>query len=201
MAKRRLAADERRLRILEAATKTFAQMGYAEASMDQIAQASEVTKPVLYDHFKSKDALFVAVLESVRDTLLFEGEKASQSPLSRELQVHAAVEAFLTLAENSPDAMRVLLVVKDGHPVAAKAARAVHSAAAARIAAILKRTFPDAPDWVVSATAQIVLSGLHAIALWWLDNRPVSKDALVDLVAAILWGGISAVETGRHRTE
>jgi AcrR family transcriptional regulator len=196
MGKRRLSSDERRLRILQAAVTTFARRGYAEASMEEIARASDITKPVLYDHFASKDALLVAVLESVRDTLLAEGEKALQTSLSRELQVHAAVEAFLTLAENSPDAVKVLVAVEYGHPEAAKAARAVQSIAAARIAAMLKRSSPDMPDWMLSAGANFVMSGLHAIALWWLDNRTVEKKALVDLIAGIAWKGLSALEIG-----
>jgi len=200
MGKKRLPPAERRLRILEAGTRTFARMGYGEASMEEIARASDVTKPVLYDHFNSKEALFVAVLESVRDRLLSEGEKASQAPVSRARQVRAAVEAFLTLAEDSPDAMKILVVVPRGNPQAAAAARAVQSTAVLGIAAMLKRTAPDAPEWRLNAAAQFILSGLHAIALWWLENGPVEKKALVDLTATLLWNGVSAIEAGPVQT-
>lgn len=196
MGKRRLTSDERRRRILEAAVATFARSGYGEASMDEIARASDITKPVLYDHFASKEALLAAVLEGVRDTLLTEGEKALQSSLSHGLQVHAAVEAFLTLAQTSPDAVKVLVAVAYGHPEAAKAARAVQSIAAQRIADMLKRSSSDMPDWSLSATARFVMSGLHAIALWWLDNPSVEKKALVDLIASVVWMGVSTLGGG-----
>ena len=162
--------------------------------MDEIARASDITKPVLYDHFASKKALLAAVLESVRDTLLAEGEKALRSSLSRELQVHAAVEAFLTLAETSPDAVKVLVAVAYGHPEAARATRAVQSIAAQRIADMLKRSSPDQPDWRLSAAAQFVMSGLHAAALWWLDNPGIKKKPLIDLIASVVWKGVSALE-------
>jgi AcrR family transcriptional regulator len=194
MVKKRLSSDERRLRILEAATKTFAEMGYAEASMDRIARASEITKPVLYDHFESKEALLVVVLEAIRDKLLSEGRKASALPGTRERQVRAAVEAFLTLAQESPHAVRVLVSVAHGDPVAAKLARAVQSAAVQQIAAMLERGAPEAPEWMLSAAAQFVLGGLHATALRWLDDPSVKVDALVDLIAALCWGGLSAFE-------
>ena len=91
-------------------------MGYADASMDEIARTSGVTKPVLYDHFASKEALLLAVLEGVRDLLLAKGEEALRAPVSRERQVRAAVAAFLTLADTSPDAVRLLVAAHYGHP-------------------------------------------------------------------------------------
>jgi AcrR family transcriptional regulator len=176
-------------------------MGYAEASMEDIARAAGITKPVLYDHFKSKEALFAAVLERVRDRLLAEGEKASQAPFSRDLQVRAAVEGFLSLAEASPDDMRVLVAIHPGDSSAAAIARVVQSTAVLSIAAMLKRNAPNAPEWTLSAASEVVLSSLHAIALWWLDNRTVEKKALVDLIATILWNGISAIEARPLQTK
>jgi AcrR family transcriptional regulator len=48
-------------RILNAAYERFVGVGYAEVSMQQIADAAGVTKATLYHHFKSKDDLFGAV--------------------------------------------------------------------------------------------------------------------------------------------
>ena len=62
-ARRRLTAEERRAKILSAAVQAFATDGYDRTSMDHIAALSKVTKPVLYDHFPSKQALFLTVLE------------------------------------------------------------------------------------------------------------------------------------------
>ena len=149
--------------------------GYADASMDEIARTSGVTKPVLYDHFASKDALLLAVLEGVRGLLLAKGEEALRAPVSRERQVRAAVAAFLTLAETSPDAIKVLLAAHHGHPQAAAAARAIQAGAVEGIAALLKRTAPDVPAWALAVEAQFVLNGLHAIALWWFDNKGARK--------------------------
>lgn len=52
-----------RPRILAAATRLFAEHGYAATSMRAVAEAAGCTKPALYYHFGSKDALFG---ESVR---------------------------------------------------------------------------------------------------------------------------------------
>jgi AcrR family transcriptional regulator len=54
-------ADRTRQRILDAATEEFAARGIAGARVDRIAEASGMSKPMLYAHFGGKDRLFDAV--------------------------------------------------------------------------------------------------------------------------------------------
>jgi len=58
----RLPAPERRQQLLVTAQALFARLGYRDASMNDIAEAAGVTKPVLYQHFGSKRDLFGEVL-------------------------------------------------------------------------------------------------------------------------------------------
>jgi AcrR family transcriptional regulator len=53
-----------RTRILDAAYGLFRRRGYTRVSMDEIAAATAVTKRTLYYHFRSKDELLAAVLET-----------------------------------------------------------------------------------------------------------------------------------------
>jgi AcrR family transcriptional regulator len=57
-------SHQTRQRILDAAYAQFRRRGYTRVSMDEIAAATAVTKRTLYYHFKSKDALLAAVLET-----------------------------------------------------------------------------------------------------------------------------------------
>jgi len=57
-----LIPDERRLRILEAAGLLFIQQGFDETNMEQIAQRCGMSKRTVYTVFKSKDALFAALV-------------------------------------------------------------------------------------------------------------------------------------------
>lgn len=54
---------QKRYQILESAAHIFMQHGYERASMDSVAKESGVSKQTVYSHFKSKDALFSAVIE------------------------------------------------------------------------------------------------------------------------------------------
>ena len=66
----RLSADARREQILDVAIDVFGRAGYYGASMNDIADAAGVTKPVLYQHFDSKSDLYAALLDEVGDRML-----------------------------------------------------------------------------------------------------------------------------------
>src|ERR1035441_6316277 len=53
----------RRDAILNAALKVFAQTGFAEAKMDQVAAAADLSKAALYLYFPSKDSLVQSLLK------------------------------------------------------------------------------------------------------------------------------------------
>jgi TetR/AcrR family transcriptional repressor of mexJK operon len=62
--------NPKRQAILDAATRAFITHGYSGASMEAIAEAAPVSKPTLYNHFKSKQDLFAAVIECRCEALL-----------------------------------------------------------------------------------------------------------------------------------
>ncbi|MEM9292416.1 MAG: TetR/AcrR family transcriptional regulator [Acidobacteriota bacterium] len=51
--------------VIEAATEEFLAHGFAGTSMDRIAQAANVSKRTVYNHFPSKDELFQAIVEEI----------------------------------------------------------------------------------------------------------------------------------------
>ena len=65
----------RRAAILRAAAAAFAERGFADTSMDDVAAAAGITRLIVYRHFDSKEALYAAVLQHVRDRLAEEGAR------------------------------------------------------------------------------------------------------------------------------
>ena len=59
----RLPRSARRALLLEAALAAFAENGYHQAAMDDIADRAGVSKPVLYQHFPGKLELYLALLD------------------------------------------------------------------------------------------------------------------------------------------
>lgn len=62
LVKRRLPASERRSGILQAASRVFAEQGYAAATTYSIAQRANVSEALLFRHFESKEVLYSEVL-------------------------------------------------------------------------------------------------------------------------------------------
>src|SRR5215218_1254290 len=66
----RLSRDDRMEQTLGAAHGLFAERGYAAVTMDEIAAAVGVTKPLLYNYFGNKEQLYIACLERSGDSLI-----------------------------------------------------------------------------------------------------------------------------------
>ena len=62
--------EELRRHILFAAKDVFLETGYERASMDTVAVRAGTSKRSLYAHFESKDKLFLAVLDLIRELYL-----------------------------------------------------------------------------------------------------------------------------------
>lgn len=66
----RLSGLERRAQLLEVARELFATHGFHHISMEEIAVAARVTKPVLYKHFPSKLDLYLAIIDDLSQALI-----------------------------------------------------------------------------------------------------------------------------------
>src|SRR5262249_14406602 len=104
----RVAGSERRRIILGRALELFSARGFHGTSMADIAVASNITKPVLYDHFSSKEDLYIEVCKEIRERLLAAGAQV-MTDCDPPARIRAGVEAFFTFAEKDPAAIRILL--------------------------------------------------------------------------------------------
>ena len=66
----RMPAAERREQLLAVALDVFAREGYHQTSMNDVAEAAGITKPVLYQHFESKRELYLALIEDAGARML-----------------------------------------------------------------------------------------------------------------------------------
>jgi AcrR family transcriptional regulator len=105
---RRLPAEERREQLFEVALRLFGGRGFAATTMDDIASAAGVTKPLLYQHFTSKRALYLELVDSVaHDMLVAIGDATSRASGPRQ-QVEAGFAAYFELVVTHQDAFRLL---------------------------------------------------------------------------------------------
>jgi TetR/AcrR family acrAB operon transcriptional repressor len=99
-----------RTRILDAAMLVFRRHGFRRSSIEQAADAAGLTRQALYHHFKSKEALFRAVIER-----LYENALAAEIAAA-----HAAEQAGGSLADilvaQLTGRLRQLIASFDGSP-------------------------------------------------------------------------------------
>ncbi|GAB3678562.1 TetR/AcrR family transcriptional regulator [Saccharopolyspora tripterygii] len=67
---RSLPEAEKRGLLLDSAERTFCRLGFARASVGALADDAGVTRPTVYSYFASKDDVFRALAERVRDEIL-----------------------------------------------------------------------------------------------------------------------------------
>lgn len=90
----RMSAAERRSQILLAALREFASKGYHGTSMNDVAASAGVTKPVLYQHFDSKRALYLSLIDEVGGEMLETIGKATADAESGRAQTQAGIVAY-----------------------------------------------------------------------------------------------------------
>jgi AcrR family transcriptional regulator len=193
----RLSAPERRQRILDAAAQAFAARGYDAASVGEIASAAGITKPVLYDHFPSKQRLFVEVIEQARDELVGRGAVAMEADEPLERRIRAAVAEFFAWVEEHPEAARVLLVPPRGDPEVEAHSRRVQREATTALTQLLAaepRLLAGARDRRrrLELFTEFMKSGMHGLAEWWAEHPGTPPAVLVDAVTDVVWTWVGA---------
>lgn len=104
----RLPAARRRRQLLDVAQLAFADRGFHGTSMDDIADAAGVTKPVLYQHFPSKRDLYLELLEDVGQQLLAAITTATTDAATPRRQVEAGFAAYFAFVAANVSAFRLL---------------------------------------------------------------------------------------------
>ena len=104
---KRMTHNERRNQLIEVGRSVFARDGYEGTTVEAIARAAKVSKPIVYEHFGGKEGLFAVVVDREVNALTDQMSAAVSEGTARE-RLEQAVLAFLTYVERSPDGFSVL---------------------------------------------------------------------------------------------
>jgi len=95
--------------ILEAAEKVFAEHGYRDTRMDDIAEVAELAKGTLYYYFKSKDEIFFRILERETGKVISEIKRRLSDDLTFVQAVEAEIGVFLEYCDKNRGFLRNFL--------------------------------------------------------------------------------------------
>lgn len=193
--KQRLRAPARRARITEAALGAFASGGYRATSMGEIAARAGVTRTVLYDHFPSKKALFLAVLEEQNATFLAHvGGRITGEDEARD-RMRETMDAVFSFAERNPHPWRLLFGnAMHGDAEVDEVAHDVHRRRVAAVAALLapdaRRAGLDPRGRRAEIIVEMLISALRGAVEWRREHPEASIDELVEAGTDLLWTGL-----------
>jgi AcrR family transcriptional regulator len=189
----RLPAAERRARIEEAAARLFAEHGYAATTVEDIVREAGVSKPILYRHFESKQALHATLLERRRDEL-------AAAPLDRFVRgggalddrLPAMIDAWFAHLEEHPHTSRMLFEPVTGDAALQALQRELHDRQRAADVALLREFAPGLPEAELEPLGEVIRSSLRGLALWWLDHPETPRDVVVAVMLRATRGVLAA---------
>ncbi|HZQ29236.1 MAG TPA: TetR/AcrR family transcriptional regulator [Acidimicrobiales bacterium] len=188
----RLPGPRRRRQLLDVALRAFAERGFHRTSMEEVAEAAGVTKPVLYQHFRSKRDLYLELLDDVGNRLMDAVAKAVATADGPRHQVEAGFAAYFNFVADEEDAFRLLFGGGGRRDDQFdKAVRRVEDSIADAVA-----TFIEAD--VDPEHRRLLAYGLVALAegtsrIWLADGMAPDPAVLARRTAEMAWAGLRGV--------
>jgi AcrR family transcriptional regulator len=198
----RLTAEARRALIEQAATEVFAERGYRGASMDEIATRSDVSVPVLYDHFKSKQDLHRHLLERHFDKLRQVWHEHLRGDDPPEQRIPRAFDAWFAYVQTHPYAWRMLFRDTTGDPEIEAAHRVIADHSRALVLPLLaneagaENVTGPGQQYALEMGWEVVRSVLQGLAMWWYEHPQVPREQVVATAMNTLWVGFERVRRG-----
>ncbi len=196
----RLPAEQRRQQLLDVARDVFAERGFHATSMDDVAFAAGVTKPVLYQHFRNKRSLFIELLEDVGTELLGRLDAATREVSTGRERVERGFAAYFGYVVDHPTAFRLLFgaSVRNDPEFATVSERVVDAAAYAITPLIAiavddehRRVLANALVGMAEATSRRSFAGDDATRDKQADDQ--RAEHLARWIAEMAWFGLRGV--------
>lgn len=167
-------------------------------TIEDIARAAGVTRPVPYRHFGTKEGMYLACVERARreyETVMIDALDPEAPP--RE-QLRAAGQAFYSVLEGSPGRWKLLFASSAVLPVEYnEALTAQRFQTIDLIASVLARVAgPDTPPGRITAAAHAMSGVAERLGHWWLSEPSLTREEIVDHYTALLWGGLGPLAEG-----
>ncbi len=186
----RLQVDERRRQLLDAGAALFADRAYEEITMQQIAQAAGVSKPLLYHYFPSKIDLFkAAVSEHALELQRLIGSASGETPAE---QLMRTLDAYLGWIEENARTWSKLIESAQSLPEARQIVGEFRARTLAQIATGLTGATKPAP--ALRTALEGWLGYIDSAVLDWIKHRDLTRDQVRDVLLTALGASVQAAQ-------
>lgn len=190
-----MTAAARREQLLDVGRSVFADKGFEGSSVEEIAAAAGVTKPIVYEHFGGKEGLYAVIVDREMRVLL-ERISAALEPSGARKRLEGAADAFLRYIEETPDGFRVLLRDTPLVTGAATTWGSLIGTIADQVDALLAQELDGRGfDRSFAPLYSRAVIGLIAnVGQWWLETGLGNRELVAAHLVNIVWNGIAGLE-------
>ncbi|WP_380176801.1 TetR family transcriptional regulator [Kineococcus sp. DHX-1] len=190
-----MTGGERREQLIGVGRSLFASKGVEGTTVEEIAAAAGVSKPVVYEHFGGKEGLYAVVVDREIAALLGAITRALSGRGSPRTLLERATIALLDYIEFSTEGFRIL--VRDSpatQPTGTFAS--LISDIARQVEHLLVDAFAArgyAPERS-GMYAQMLVGMVAMTGQWWLDTREPAKEEVAAHLVNLAWNGLTGLE-------
>ncbi|MGH3768975.1 MAG: TetR/AcrR family transcriptional regulator [Pseudonocardiaceae bacterium] len=197
-----LGPERRRPLILDAALEVYVERGYRGTSMQAVAEAAGVTKPVVYECYPNKDELLLALLDREERRLLAAITESLPTNLvsdNVEAVLAAGLTAFLSGAGQAPNSWRVVFDSGWGSgSVVAERVRRVREMVVAQLRELVGQYMVAGEVDDIDRKAPVVAELIAAVSescarMLVLEHHPWTAAELATYVARLLTRGLRPI--------
>jgi AcrR family transcriptional regulator len=189
----RMRGPERKAQLLDVARKVFGSKGFHGVSMEDVAREAGVTKPILYDHFSSKEALYLALLDA--DSLELEERirTALAAPTGNRERIRASFEAYFEFVDEHAEGFQLLMQETVGaNEDFRRGVGAVRDRIQREVSDLIVRESQGRVDREDADTVALGLVGMvETAARHDPGGSPARRRRRVDTLVRLAWRGIT----------
>ncbi|MDO5746569.1 MAG: TetR/AcrR family transcriptional regulator [Actinomycetaceae bacterium] len=192
MAKRtRMTGVQRREQLIDVARSVFAAHGFDGTSIEEIAAAAKVSKPVVYEHFGGKEGIYAVVVDREVQGLVSTITESLQAAHTPRAMAEGAALGLLTFIETNTDGFRIL--VQDAPSNRSTGTYwSVLGDVASKVEHVLAHKFKVGglnPAWA-PMYAQMLVGLVAQLGQWWLEERKPDKRQVAAHAVNLAWYGL-----------
>ena len=198
--RRRLSAEERRESILDAASHVFGEYGFEHVRIDDVAAAAGISKALIYEHFESKQDLYVELMSRAAQDLLGVLVQAASAPgMEGPLRMENAAAAGFLWVQEHPHAFHMFIRDVTDPEISAQQ-DALRRASVTAMADVMEMEPPETRAGQsrrqTEQLAEMIVGGWYALADWWLRHPDVPREEVMTSMLAFMWLGLGQMQDG-----
>lgn len=184
----------REQQLLDLAEELFLASGYERTSIEDIARAAGVTRPVVYEHYGSKEGIYLACVHRARNQFnvdvmrVFAG---TDDPLE---QLRRGADAYYRVMERDHRRWQLLFGPGGlvggalGEGLARERFRTVNL-----LADLIEPHLPQHDQQQVDAFAHATTGSAEQLGRWWLAHPDISREQVTRYLVDNVWASFEAL--------